>query len=125
MSYAILVIDDKRTFDPARLDIGPGDLLIHARTSREGIRRLRERAWDELWLDHDLTGKDTIKPVLAFIEAEIAAGRKPSFARVVAHSTNPRGIIDIKAALAPHYRLEQLVDTRPFLIGARKSVSRP
>ena len=79
MSYSILVIDDDSTFDPGRLHIDAHDLLVHARTSREGLRRLRERAWDELWLDHDLAGTDTVRPVVVELQALSRPGhRSPS-----------------------------------------------
>lgn len=119
MTYAILVIDDDRTFDPARLDIRDGDVLIHARTAREGLRRLTERSYDELWLDHDLADGQDIDPVLAYLEREIAEGRKVEFDRVVVHSGNPEGARKIRAALERHYRVERLTDPRPFMVQKR------
>ena len=116
MTYAILIIDDERTFDPARLDIGEGDLLVHARTSFEGLRRLRQRAWDELWLDHDLSGDDTIKPVIKVLLAAIAAGQPIELRRIVVHTNNPEEGRRMVEDLSPHYRVARLFDTRPFLV---------
>ena len=66
----ILVIDDMRTFrtEPDNAEV------VYARTSREGLRTLRQdKSWDRIYLDHDLgynehQGADTIRPVLSYIE---------------------------------------------------------
>jgi hypothetical protein len=112
---SILVVDDERTFDPDRLNIGDGDLLVHARTSGEGLRRLRQRSWDELWLDHGLGGHDTVMPIVAFLQQAGVDGRRIELRRVVVHTASPRGARAIRSALARHYRIERLSDTRPFL----------
>jgi hypothetical protein len=116
MPYSILIIDDERTFDPARLDIREGDLLVHARTSFEGLRRLRQRAWDELWLDHDLGGKDHITPVIRALLEAAAQGQSIEFNRIVVHTSNPEAGRHMVEDLSPYYRVERLFDARPFLI---------
>jgi hypothetical protein len=125
MTYAILIIDDERTFDPARLDIREGDLLVHARTSAEGLRRLRQRAWDELWLDHDLGGdgtiKHTIKPVVRALLEAIAAGQPIGLRRIVVHTNNPQEGRNMVEDLSPHYRVVRLLDPRPFLVKSRSA----
>jgi len=66
----ILVIDDMRQFKTEPVDAE----VVYARTSREGLRTLRDdKEWDQIYLDHDLgyddhQGADTIRPVLAYIE---------------------------------------------------------
>jgi hypothetical protein len=121
MTYAILVVDDERTFDPDRLDIREGDLLVHARTSFEGLRRLRQRRWDELWLDHDLGGDDTIKPVVGALLAAIAAGQPIELRRIVVHTNNPEEGRRMVEDLSPHYAVVRLFDTRPFLVKSRSA----
>lgn len=60
----VLVVDDLRIFyfNPAYLGTTN---ISYARTSQEAITLLTEdHSWDELWLDHDLGGRDTIDPVV-------------------------------------------------------------
>jgi hypothetical protein len=127
MPYSILIIDDERTFDPARLDIREGDLLVHARTSFEGLRRLRQRAWDELWLDRDLGGDDTIAPVVKALLKAIAAGQPIEIGRIVVHTNNSEEGRHMVEDLSPYYRVERLFDTRPFLAkpGSAREVRSP
>jgi hypothetical protein len=118
-------VDDVRTFDPTRLDIGQGDLLVHARTSAEGLRRLRQQSWDELWLDHDLDGRDTVMPIVAFLRQAVDNGAAIPLTRVVVHTANPSGARAIRITLNPYYRVERLSDLRPFLVPASRSRSAP
>ena len=65
-----------------------------ARTSYDGIallERYRDSIIDELWLDHDLGGDDTIRPVVALLEE--AAFHKAAFkvSVIYIHSSNPSG----------------------------------
>jgi ActR/RegA family two-component response regulator len=122
---SVLVVDDERTFDPARLGIGRGGLLVHARTSAEALRRLRQRSWEELWLDHDLDGRDTVIPVVAFLRQAVDDGAAMPLARVVVHTANPSGARAIRIALNPYYRVERLSDVRPFLVSASSARSAP
>ncbi len=65
-----------------------------ARTSREGIELLREHRdsfVDELWLDHDLGGDDSIMPVVALMEEAAFSGRPFQIGMVLVHSANPIG----------------------------------
>ena len=73
-----------------------------ARTSREGIRLLqehRERFIDELWLDHDLGGDDTIMPVVALMEEAAFSGRAFHIGTVFVHSANPVGAETVMRSL--------------------------
>ena len=36
------------------------------------------------------------------------------------HTSNPEGAVWIRAALSGHYRLERIVDTRPYLLPKRR-----
>ncbi|XVQ08086.1 cyclic-phosphate processing receiver domain-containing protein [Spirillospora sp. CA-255316] len=81
----ILGIDDLRPL--------PGATRI-ARTSRDGIHLLeehRDREIDELWLDHDLGGDDSIMPVVALLEEAAFEGRPFKIGTVFVHSANPSG----------------------------------
>ncbi|MFD7875838.1 cyclic-phosphate processing receiver domain-containing protein [Streptomyces sp. NPDC059766] len=65
-----------------------------ARTSREGIQLLEEHRdsfIDELWLDHDLGGEDTIMPVVTVLEEAAFNGRPFRIGAVFVHSANPIG----------------------------------
>ncbi|MFA1540709.1 cyclic-phosphate processing receiver domain-containing protein [Actinomadura monticuli] len=65
-----------------------------ARTSREGVLLLeehRDREIDELWLDHDLGGDDTIMPVVALLEEAAFDGRPFTIGMIFVHSANPSG----------------------------------
>ena len=60
----IVLVDDLRDFTDGRV-------ATVARTSAEGVAlltSLRESRIDELWLDHDLGGDDTIWPVVEVLE---------------------------------------------------------
>nr|WP_236071266.1 cyclic-phosphate processing receiver domain-containing protein [Streptomyces polyasparticus] len=86
--------------DRAPLVLGIDDLrpLPHttrlARTSREGVELLlehRDSYVDELWLDHDLGGEDSIMPVVTLLEEAASQGRPFRIGTVYVHSANPIG----------------------------------
>ncbi|WP_234326351.1 cyclic-phosphate processing receiver domain-containing protein [Streptomyces sp. NRRL S-495] len=63
-----------------------------ARTSQEGVRLLEEHRdsyVDELWLDHDLGGDDTVMPVVTLLEQAAFDGRPFRIGEVLVHSANP------------------------------------
>ncbi|RFU36578.1 hypothetical protein DZF91_37470 [Actinomadura logoneensis] len=65
-----------------------------ARTSHEGIRLLREHREvfiDELWLDHDLGGDDSIMPVVTVLEEAAFNGHPFQIGMIFVHSANPSG----------------------------------
>jgi len=81
----VLGVDDLRPL--------PGATRI-ARTSREGVRLLEEHRdshVDELWLDHDLGGDDTVMPVVTLLEEAAFNGRPFRIGTVFVHSANPIG----------------------------------
>ncbi|MFB6890171.1 cyclic-phosphate processing receiver domain-containing protein [Kitasatospora sp. NPDC056327] len=82
-----------------------------ARTSREGIRLLeehRERFIDELWLDHDLGGDDTVMPVVTLMEEAAFEGQPFRIGAVFVHSANPVGAEAIVRSLARwSYRVQR------------------
>ena len=96
-----VLVDDVRVFRdrrPARL----------ARTSREALALLDELGdvWiDELWLDHDLIGGDTVQPLVDRLVALAAAGAPARIGRIFVHSANTRAGHRITAELqAAGYR---------------------
>ncbi|WP_216858332.1 cyclic-phosphate processing receiver domain-containing protein [Actinomadura verrucosospora] len=65
-----------------------------ARTSREGVQLLQEHrdgVIDELWLDHDLGGDDSIMPVVTLLEEAAFNGRPFQIGMIFVHSANPSG----------------------------------
>ncbi|MER5638971.1 cyclic-phosphate processing receiver domain-containing protein [Kitasatospora sp. NPDC002227] len=77
-----------------------------ARTSRAGIQLLEEhrgRFIDELWLDHDLGGEDSILPVVTLLEEAAFHGRPFDIGTVFVHSANPTGAETVVRSLT-HWR---------------------
>lgn len=99
----ILVIDDNRTFPFG---------TVHARTSAEGLAALAgSNVFDEIWLDHDLGGSDTIWPVVDELIMRARDGRAYPASRVVVHSANPVGAARMMTALLPWYPVERISAT--------------
>ncbi|MFG2907040.1 cyclic-phosphate processing receiver domain-containing protein [Kitasatospora sp. NPDC048286] len=100
----ILGIDDLRPL--------PGVTRI-ARTSREGVQLLeehREVFVDELWLDHDLGGDDSIMPVVTLMEEAAFNGRPFRIGTVFVHSANPIGAETVVRSLTRwNYRVRRAV----------------
>ncbi|MGW5422173.1 cyclic-phosphate processing receiver domain-containing protein [Streptomyces sp. NPDC003943] len=98
----ILGIDDLRSLPRA---------TRVARTSREGVQLLEEHRnsfIDELWLDHDLGGDDTIMPVVTLMEETAFNGRPFQIGAVFVHSANPIGAETIVRSLARwNYRVQR------------------
>ncbi|WP_344646967.1 cyclic-phosphate processing receiver domain-containing protein [Cryptosporangium japonicum] len=83
----IVLVDDLRSFVDGR----PAEV---ARTSSAGVELLerhRGHRLDELWLDHDLGGDDTIWPVVEVLERAAFEGRPFDIGVVVVHSANAAG----------------------------------
>lgn len=58
----------------------------------------------ELWLDHDLGGEDSIRPVVEYIERNVFNGTPLDIAVVYVHTANPVGADRIvKSNLMQHY----------------------
>ncbi|MGW5529360.1 cyclic-phosphate processing receiver domain-containing protein [Streptomyces xanthochromogenes] len=82
-----------------------------ARTSREGVELLlehRDRFVDELWLDHDLGGDDSILPVVTVMEEAAFHGRPFRIGTVFVHSANPIGAETVVRSLTRwNYRVRR------------------
>jgi hypothetical protein len=89
------MVDDLRSF----LD---GRAAEIARTSAAGVallERVRARGLDELWLDHDLGGDDTIWPVVETLERAAFEDRPFAIGAIYIHSANPPGVAKLTQAL--------------------------
>jgi hypothetical protein len=95
MPARIVLVDDLRSFVDGRV-------AQVARTSAAGIEaleRYRGQRLDELWLDHDLGGDDTIWPVVEVLERAAFEERPFDIGVVYIHSANPAGAARIMRVL--------------------------
>ena len=79
-----ILVDDLRSFRDGR------DAVV-ARSSAAAlavIRDLGDTFVDELWLDHDLGGNDTIRPVTSYLEERAYFGTPVNVALIRVHSAN-------------------------------------
>jgi hypothetical protein len=90
-----LLVDDLRSFvDGRNAEV--------ARTSAAGVELLerhRDQRVDELWLDHDLGGDDTIWPVVELLEKAAFDGHPFDLGVITIHSANPAGATRMAQAL--------------------------
>lgn len=94
-SVRVVLIDDLRSFVDGRA-------AEVARTSAAGLElleRYRAHRLDELWLDHDLGGEDTIWPVVELLEQAAFEHHAFNIGHVYVHSANPPGAAKIAQAL--------------------------
>lgn len=95
-----LVIDDERTFSDTKVPDA-----VYARSSTEALRLLQGNTrYDEIWLDHDLGGEDTIRPVVHALQEMAHFNMQPTDL-VVIHTMNPVGRAYIRSALQRSYVL--------------------
>jgi hypothetical protein len=90
----VILIDDSRSFVDGRS-------AEVARTSAAGVdllERCHGRRMDELWLDHDLGGEDTIWPVVEVLERAAFDEQPFDIGVVHIHSANPPGAAKIGQA---------------------------
>ncbi len=101
-----VLIDDVRWFRDAR----PCEI---ARTSSAGVALLLSmQGWriDELWLDHDLVGEDTIMPVI-----DLMCEQRFDVAKTWIQSVNPAGAVVMRQRLsAVGYDVSHHFDVRVF-----------
>jgi hypothetical protein len=101
MYHELVIIDDLRTHTRGGL---------HLRTSADALDWLDSHRGDtigELWLDHDLGGDDTIRPIVGALE-ERCFNRDPVPIDVIyVHTANPVGadMILRSRLLGENYRL--------------------
>jgi hypothetical protein len=96
----VLVIDDIRTFTfPA----------VYARTEAEGLARVVERPWREVWLDHDLGPGSDVRSVVRVMEERAFGGKPLDIGLVLVHTSNPTAGDSIVAGLERWYRVRRVV----------------
>ena len=91
----VLLVDDLRSFVDGRA-------AEVARTSDAGVELLerhRDQRLDQLWLDHDLGGDDTIWPVVEVLERAAFDGQPFEIGVINIHSANPAGAAKMIQAL--------------------------
>ena len=86
-----MLIDDLRSFVDGR--------AAEVARTRRGLERRRGQRLDELWLDHDLGGEDTIWPVVEVLERAAFEESPFDIGTVYVHSANPPGAAKIVQAL--------------------------
>jgi hypothetical protein len=94
-SPRIVLIDDLRLFVDGRA-------AQVARTSAAGVallQRYRACRLDELWLDHDLGGEDTVWPVVELLKRAAFDGEAFDIGTVYIHSANPAGAAKVSQVL--------------------------
>ncbi|MGI5148124.1 cyclic-phosphate processing receiver domain-containing protein [Plantactinospora sp. CA-294935] len=91
----IVLVDDLRSFVDGR----SAEVARTSAAAVEILDRYRDRRLDELWLDHDLGGDDTIWPVVEVLE-RAAFDKRPFDVGVInVHSANPAGATKIAQVL--------------------------
>lgn len=92
----IVIVDDLRTHPSAD---------VHLRTSAEALDFLMAFSGriDELWLDHDLGGDDTVRPVVLWLAERSFGGDPVEIGRVGVQSMNPVGAEWICGTLGRYY----------------------
>jgi hypothetical protein len=83
----IVLVDDLRSFVDGRA----AQVLRTSVDAGAFLERHRDAHLDELWLDHDLGGDDTIWPVVEVLERTAFEGRPLDVGVVYVHSANPSG----------------------------------
>lgn len=83
----VILIDDLRSFVDGR----PAEVARSSAGGVELLRRHRAARIDELWLDHDLGGDDTIWPVVELLELAAFEERPFDVGVILVHSANPAG----------------------------------
>ena len=85
-TFLRVLVDDVRDFKDGRS-------AVVLRTSAEAVayvQGLHGRWVDQLWLDHDLVGEDTVQPLIDLLVADAAHGRPLRVGRIWVHSSNIR-----------------------------------
>ena len=107
---ATVLIDDVRRFADDR------ECLTYrsSRAAIQGLASLLESGTEieELWLDFDLAGDDTLRPVLAWLERMDGAGQRPAIRKTFIVTSSSRGTHEIRLVLDrlgyPYERLYSL-----------------
>src|SRR6266545_3436875 len=79
----ILLIDDLRTISVLDAEV------VVARTAKEGMKRIQEKAWDSVLLDHDLGPGGDIRDIVRLLEERAFNGYPLPIKRIVVVTKNP------------------------------------
>lgn len=95
---------------------------IYARTVTEGLARIIEGPWDEVWWDFDLGfdvdgNKSTVKPVLHFVEEKAFHGQKLALGTQIIISDNGPGRDELELALSRLYPVKRNVFRNRYSVG--------
>lgn len=81
-----VLVDDVRDFKDGREAV-----VFRGSSEAVGyVRSLGTRVIDELWLDHDLTGDDTVQPLVDLLVERARSGAAVRVRQIWVHSANPR-----------------------------------
>jgi len=80
---------------------------------------------EELWLDHDLGGEDTVRPFVIRLEELTVVGGPLPIRTIKICSSNPVGVRYIQQALSRHYRVEQVAGAVRYRVPDPREVSGP
>jgi hypothetical protein len=75
----------------------------------EGLSRLVEQEWREVWLDYNLGTGLTIEPVLRLLEERATRGRPIPIGLICVHTSGSAEGDAMIAALTPWYRVQRVV----------------
>ncbi|MET7392426.1 cyclic-phosphate processing receiver domain-containing protein [Dactylosporangium sp. NPDC005572] len=90
-----MLVDDLRSFVDGRA----AEVVRSSAAAVELLLRLRGERIDELWLDHDLGGADTVWPVVEVLERAAFEERPFDVGVIQVHSSNPPGAAKVIQAL--------------------------
>jgi hypothetical protein len=91
----VVLVDDLRSFVDGR----SADIVRTSTAAVELLQRCRDQRLDEVWLDHDLGGDDTIWPVVEVLERAAFDGRPFDIEVIYVHSANPAGAAKVAQVL--------------------------
>jgi hypothetical protein len=91
----IVLVDDLRSFVDGR----PAEVARSSAAGVDLLSRHRDHRLDELWLDHDLGGDDTIWPVVEVLERAAFDHQPFDVGVIVIHSANPAGAAKMAQSL--------------------------
>jgi hypothetical protein len=91
----VILVDDLRSFVDGR----HADVVRTSAAAVDLLEQCRDQRVEELWLDHDLGGDDTIWPVVEVLERAAFDDRPFDIGVIYIHSANPAGAAKIAQVL--------------------------
>ncbi len=96
---AVLFIDDVRT---------PAFDAVVVRNLDEAFRCI-DNTWDEVWLDHDLGGEETIRPLVKYIYRRAQYEQPLPIRAIYVHTMNPVGAEWMVSVLSKYYNVQRVL----------------